>query len=225
MADEERSERGRERRRRRTLRRPASGRRRSRRGPRRRGSRRRRDASRTAGRTAQGMPLLRRQDAQGRLQGRAHARQLHHRGRQDCAEPHLGQLRQASAPTRRRDQARARARAAAVLDAGRLAAESSDAQGGYRDGSCGRVGGGVLPRRRRDSLARRHPDDARARANPHLCGRASESQSARDDRGTARDRIRRDPVRDRSAGSPTSCRSGWRPQSRATCSSGDRRSK
>src|ERR1700676_2187523 len=63
------------------------------------------------------MPLLRRQDAQSRLQRRAHARQLHHRGRQDSAEPNLGQLRQASAPTCSRDQARACARAAAVLDA------------------------------------------------------------------------------------------------------------
>ena len=44
-------------------------------------------------RPAQGMPLLRRQNAEGRLQGRAHAAELHHRGRQDRAEPHFGQLR------------------------------------------------------------------------------------------------------------------------------------
>src|SRR5208282_354388 len=67
------------------------------------------------------MPLLRRQDAQGRLQGRAHARQFHQRGRQDSPQPNLGQLRQASAPTCGGDQAGARARAAAIHDARSLA--------------------------------------------------------------------------------------------------------
>src|SRR2546426_8368272 len=52
--------------------------------------------------------------ARARLQGRAHARALPDRARQDPAEPLVGDVRAAPAPARDRDQARAAARAAAL---------------------------------------------------------------------------------------------------------------
>src|SRR2546427_7952300 len=52
--------------------------------------------------------------ARARLQGRAHARALPNRARQDPAEPLVGDVRAAPAPARDRDQARAAARAAAL---------------------------------------------------------------------------------------------------------------
>src|SRR3989454_11381568 len=52
--------------------------------------------------------------ARARLQGRAHARALPDRARQDPAEPLVGDVRAAPAPARDRDQAGAAARAAAL---------------------------------------------------------------------------------------------------------------
>src|SRR2546428_9838686 len=52
--------------------------------------------------------------ARARLQGRAHARALPDRARQDPAEPLVGDVRAAPAPARDRDQAGAAARVAAL---------------------------------------------------------------------------------------------------------------
>src|SRR2546425_12821635 len=52
--------------------------------------------------------------ARARLQGRAHARALPDRARQDPSEPLVGDVRAAPAPARDRDQAGAAARAAAL---------------------------------------------------------------------------------------------------------------
>ena len=64
----------------------------------------------------QDLPVLRRQRAQDRLQGRAAAAALRLRARQDRAEPHHRGVGQEAARTRPGDQARAFPRAAALRD-------------------------------------------------------------------------------------------------------------